>query len=109
MSEIWLNYAEEKVKSSLKEEKLVTSENEEMNTVYDAEVLKKQVAEFRKDVEDKKDAVNNLNQKIFSLLTREEEAVEGGAQITAPISLGERLIKKGVISQDQLEIALKEQ
>jgi type IV pilus assembly protein PilB len=73
-------------------------------------ILKKQVEEFRKQVEDSKDTVNNLNKKIFSLLIKEEvsNSPEKVEEIT-PMTLGDRLVSKGVISKDQLEIALKEQ
>lgn len=113
MSDIW---SESSINSSKKP--LITSgdvaqaANSDQATPkpVDHLLLKKQVEEFRKQVEDSKDTVNNLNKKIFSLLIKEEVSTSSEKiEEIAPMTLGERLVSRGVISKDQLEIALKEQ
>lgn len=78
------------------------------NIKQNAEELRKQVAEFRKEVEASKDTVTHLNKKIYNLLLN-EATNQKKQKGTVVMTLGEILVKKGIISRDQLEIALKEQ
>ncbi len=69
------------------------------------EELKKHVANFRKQLEEKKDRISELNKETIQTIEDEKKSKEPSQAMT----LGERLVSKGIISQDQLEIALKEQ
>ncbi len=74
-------------------------------SVLDTEQLKQQVAQFRKQLEEKKDKISQLNREAAEQLTKQEGGKDSGQAMT----LGDRLVSKGIISKDQLEIALKEQ
>lgn len=73
----------------------------------DPDALKQQVAEFRQKLEESKDPLKQMNQKAAETLIEEPEPKDVSSE--AGLTLGDRLVKKGVISKDQLEIALKEQ
>jgi general secretion pathway protein E/type IV pilus assembly protein PilB len=77
----------------------------EQGSAIDPNTLKKQVEEFRVKIEEGKDVLSKMNKDSVSLLTSDEKPEE----IAMSLTLGERLVKDGIISRDQLEIALKEQ
>ncbi len=67
--------------------------------------LKKQVETFRKQIELKKDKIALLNKEVADTIEEEKKSKEPAQAMT----LGDRLVAKGIISRDQLEIGLKEQ
>jgi len=75
----------------------------------DTAALQRQVQEFKKKIEQKKDALGSLNQETLATIAKEGSAEEGPKEDTKAMTLGDRLVAKGIISNDQLEIALKEQ
>lgn len=79
----------------------------EKKAVIDPATLKQQVAEFRQKLEKDKDVLTQMNKKAAAALF--EESADKEATSEAGLTLGDRLVKKGIISKDQLEIALKEQ
>jgi general secretion pathway protein E/type IV pilus assembly protein PilB len=85
-------------------------EFEHNDAKIDTEALKKQVESFRKEIDKKKDIISSLNQDTADLMKKEEMAASGGkSEKDVAMTLGDRLVAKGIISRDQLEIALKEQ
>lgn len=82
-------------------------------TAINAEELKKQVNEFKKHMDHSQDPLVKMNQKISHEFANQEHETgqlhinHGG--LDPNLSLGNELIKKGLITKDQLEIAIKEQ
>ena len=101
-----MNDKEKEIKSQPTMDSDISDELE--TSTLNPEELKKQVAAFRKQLEQKKDKISLMNQEAAESIEQQARTASGDDKSKA-MTLGDRLVSKGLISRDQLEIALKEQ